>query len=250
MKKIILSMFAIASLVPQMVFAKGENVDDYNMVAGNVKYYKTVYDSQEMFPFSTRNNNSSHHTVEISKKEYDLASTNSTTYGAGATNTEYKRLTTNIYNNGNNYRYTATLDWKTMPATRSYDVIAIGHLSNVKYNSNLNFSQYYCTTDGNCRTLTTHYPKISSTGCGAAFKVPTGSLSVLSQTISFNVTKNTSGVISSQSSYGDYSHATSNVSSSQAQNYNIGTSGISFYNGVGGYYDNIMPAVATWNGSW
>lgn len=250
MKKIILSMLAVASLVPQMVLAKDENIDEYKMVAENIKYYKTIYINKDMNTFSQQNSNTSSQTIEISKKEYDLAGSNQTTYGSGATNTEYKRLTTNIYNNSNNYKYTAKLEWKTMPATRSYDVIAIGHLSNVKYNSALSFSQYYCTTDGNCRTITAHYPKTSSTGCGVAFKVPTGNLSTLSQTISFNVTKNTNGVISSQSAYGDYSHATSNVNSSQAQNYNIGTSGISFYNGVGSYYDNIMPAVATWNGSW
>ena len=74
--------------------------------------------------------------------------------GPGYTNTDYKSLTTTIYSNGSKYRYSATLNWKIFPSVRSYDVLAIGHLSNVKYSSNLNFSQYYCTTGGGCRTLT------------------------------------------------------------------------------------------------
>lgn len=248
MKKVFLGIMAFALLIPQMTLAKENSDFVYEKLAETVKYYKTIENINQQFSMQSLNTLSE--TVEISKEEYDSIKSENGINGSGSTETTYKKLTTTISSNGSKYRYSATLNWKTFPSTRSYDVIAIGNLSNVKYSSNLNFSQYYCTTSGACRTLTSYYSKISSSGAGAAFKLPTGNLSVLTQSISFDVEKNTSASIISQSAYGDYSHATSEVTSSQAQNYNIGTSGIVFTNGVGNYYDDIMPAIATWSGSW
>lgn len=251
MKKIILGILAVTLFSPQLISAKEFDVEKFEKVAEEVKYYKTVSKNSVSFYENTINDNNISETVEISKEEFDSVKPGENMInGPGYTNTDYKSLTTTIYSNGSKYRYSATMNWKIFPSVRSYDVLAIGHLSNVKYSSNLNFSQYYCTTGGGCRTLTSYYSKITSTGCGAAFKVPTGSLTKLSQTLTFDVIKNTNATVTSQSAYGDYSHATSSVTSDKAQSYNIGTSGISFYNGVGSSYDNIVPAVATWTGSW
>lgn len=251
MKKSLLFYFIIAFtlFVPKLVFAKADN-NNFIKVSENTKYYKTIINNDANIN-NTNYNNSTTETIEITEEEYNSVNTNNNLItGNGVTNTDYKKLTTEIYSNGSYYRYKATLNWKTMPSTRSYDVIGIGFLSNVAYLGYMNFSQYYCTTAGECRTITSYYSKTSSTGCGASFKLPEGSLNVLTQTFSFNVTKNTSSTINYQAAYGDYSHAISSVTSTQAQNYSIGTSGITFSSGVGSYYDNIMPAVATWSGSW
>lgn len=242
-KIIIMGVLAL-TLFPKNTWALEEkDKEDYKIVAQTEKYYKTTTDLYNL----TREYNNT--TSEISKEEYDSYK-EPVTRGNGTSETTYKKLTTSILSNGSRYRYQATLTWKNFPAVRSYDVIGIGHYSNVKYDSNLNFYQTYCLSGGGCRTLTTYYPKTTSTGVGAVFKVPTGTLSSLNQTIYFDVTKNVNATINSQAAYGDYSHATETVNENQAQNYSIGTSGIIFSNGIGNYYDNIAPAMATWNGTW
>lgn len=244
MKKKAFYLLFMVVLLPTIVFAKEDN----NMVleSQTVKYYKTIYNIKS----TNLTTHSSYYTVEIGKEEYLSAKSNSEIMGNGVITTVYKKLTTSIYNSGNYYQYKAELEWLNMPSARSYDVIAIGHLSNVKYSHGINFSQYYCVNGGGCITTGSYYSKISNTGCGATFKLPDGNLSVLKQTFYYYVAKNTTATITNQAAYGDYSHATSNVTSSQGQNYTIGTSGIVFDGTTGNNYDSINPAVATWSGSW
>ena len=187
-KKILFFVLAITMFIPQLTLAK-ESEEKYEKVSEETKYYKTIiYNNMNANLNSINSNNEYTQTIEISKEEYDaVTEENSIINGNGITNTDYKKLTTEIFSNGSYYRYKATLNWKTMPSTRSYDVIAIGNLSNVIYSGGTNFSQYYCTTSGECKTLTSYYSKTSSTGCGAAFKLPEGSINVLSQSFSFNV---------------------------------------------------------------
>lgn len=47
--------------------------------------------------------------------------------GSGYTETNYKKMTTTILKNGTKYKYQVLLNWKLLPATRSYDIIGIGH---------------------------------------------------------------------------------------------------------------------------
>ncbi len=250
MKRKILLLLGLI-LIPNMTFAKSIEENSLQKLTETTKYYKTVTKNDGISNISSNGNNNSTQTYEISKDEYDKADliTNGLN-GSGTTETTYKKLTTTIFSNNSKYRYMTELVWKTMPSVRSYDVIAIGHLSNVTYYSSRYFSQYYCKTDGECRTLTTYYPQNYSTGIGATFKVPDGNLSTLKQTLYFDVSKNTAGTINYQAAYGDYAHSTQTVSLSQAQNYSVTTSGIVFNNSVVNYFDNISPAVATWNGSW
>ena len=245
MKKIAFYLLLMVVLLPATVFAKEDN--DMVLESQIVKYYKTTY-NDNLSTNSVRDSN--YYTEEVSEEEYLSAKDNNGIKGNGVVTTVYKKLTTSIYNSGNYYQYKAVLEWLNIPSVRSYDVIAIGHLSNVKYSHGINFSQYYCVNGGGCTTTGSYYSKTSNTGCGATFKLPEGNLSVLKQTFYYYVAKNTTATITYQAAYGDYSHATSNVTSSQGQNYTIGTSGIVFNGTTGNYYDNISPAVATWSGSW
>lgn len=249
MKKLISSMLLLAIMSPIGVFAE-ESLDNFEVISQAEKYYKTTITNENVRNYSLGAVESS--TTEITEEEYNLGNTsdNISTRGAGTVETTYKKLTTSILSNGGTYRYKTVLTWKNFPSSRSYDVIAIGHNSNVQYNSGLMFSQTYCLSNGGCRTTSAHYPQTFSTGVGTSFAVPTGSLTSLTQTLYYDVRKNTSATIVAQSAYGDYSHATSGVSLAQSKSYSVGTSGITFKNGVGNYYDNINTATATWTGSW
>lgn len=247
MKKKAFYLLIMILLLPSIVFAK-ESQNDYALESQIIKYYKTTYN---IISENSLNNTPNYLTEEISEAEYNEAANKiQNNRDIGIVTTAYKRLTTSIYNSGSYYQYKAELEWLNIPSSRSYDVIGIGHLASVKYSHGMNFSQYYCINGGGCTTTGAYYSKQSSSGCGATFHLPDGNLSVLKQTFSYYVTKNTSSTINYQAAYGDYSHATSSVSSTQGQNYTISTSGIVFNGTTGNYYDNIPTAVATWSGSW
>lgn len=245
--KILLLVLAAFIVMPCTAYAKEDISNDFEIVSQTEKYYKTVTNSNAL---QLNSNELKTKSYEVTKEEYESSNNQIQPRGSASTETTYKKLTTTILSNGSVYRYKAVLNWKQIPAVRSYDSIGIGHYASVKYNANLNFSQTYCLTNGTCKTLTTYYPQYFSSGTSATFKVPEGSLSSLSQTIFFDVTKNVNATITSQAAYGDYSHATQTVTVAQAKSFSMGTSGILFNNGIGNYYDDIMPAVATWSGSW
>lgn len=245
--KILLLILATLLVIPFTTYAKESKTNDFEIVSQTEKYYKTITNS-EMFKFDS--NDQTTKSYEVTKEEYEASNDQRQTRGTATTETTYKKLTTTILSNGSVYRYKAVLNWKQFPVVRSYDSIGIGYYASVKYNANLNFNQTYCLTNGTCKTLTTYYPQYFSSGTSATFKIPEGSLSSLSQTIFFDVTKNVDATITSQAAYGDYSHATKTVTVAQAKSFSVGTSGIQFNNGIGNYYDDIMPAIATWSGSW
>lgn len=246
--KVLFIMLMAMVLMPFTVYAKENTSDeDFEVISQTEKYYKTVTNNNiQLLNVSNKVAES----YEVTKEEYEASEKSMQTRGAATTETTYKKLTTTILSNGSLYRYKTVLTWKQMPSVRSYDVIGIGHYSSVKYNSSSYFEQTYCLTNGTCRTLTAHYPQYFSTGVSATFKVPEGNFSSLSQTFFYDVTKNVNATIISQAAYGDYSHAVRTVTVSQGKSLTVGTSGIQFTNGVGNYYDDIQPAVATWSGSW
>lgn len=249
LKKTLFALMIALTIIPMPTLAKeSENLEKFEVVAETTKYYKTVINNNLKENMLLNVNSSI--TTEVTKEEYELSTSENLTRGNGTSETNYKKLVTSILSNGNLYRYKATLTWKQFPVVRSYDSIAIGHYSNVKYNSNFNFTQTYCLTSGTCKTLTTYYPQYFTSGASATFKVPEGNLSSLSQTIFFDVTKNTNATINTQKAYGDYSHATETVSVNQAKNFIAGTAGIQFNDNTSLYYDDIAPATATWSGAW
>lgn len=251
MKSIMVAgILILGVLISPITVLAEENKSGFKVVSQEEKYYKTI-SKQSNSRISEESINSETVTVEISKKEYEEAQpkTSTSTRSSTTIETTYKRLTTSILNNGSKYRYQATLTWKNFPSTRSYDILAIGHNNNLNH-TNISFSQSYCMANSGCTTSTTRNTNTSSTGVGVTFTLPKGNLTSLSQTLYYDVTKKTNLTIISQSAYGDYSHATKSVSLSQAQQYSVGTSGIILNGGISGYFDEISPAVATWQGNW
>lgn len=249
--RLIIAILLTIIIAPMSASAKEKLInDEFELLAETTKYYKTITERNitqlDLLQFPTTRS------IEITEEEYDAAQIDNImqTFGSSTIETSYKKLVTSILSNGSMYRYKTTLTWKTMPKVRSYDSIAIGHYSSVRYNANFNFTQTYCLTSGTCKTLTTYYPQYFTAGASATFKVPEGNLSSLSQTLFYDVTKNVNATIISQKAYGDYSHATDTVTVAQAQNFTVGTSGIQFNDNTSNYYDEIDPAVATWSGTW
>lgn len=240
MKKIIILFIVV--LLPLSV--KAEKIDK-DIVAYEVKYYKTiVQDNMSLMSL----NQTKTLTVEISEDEYNSA--NKEFSPLTMIETEYKKMETTISTSGSQYTYKVKLTWKNMPKVRSYDIIGIGFLPSVTIDGNVSFSQTYCISSTNCSSSTKSTIKTSSTGATAVFNLPTGTYISMSQTLLFKVKKNTTSTIISQVAAGDYSHATSSITSTNASKHTIDSNGIALNANINSYYDAINTAKATWSGRW
>lgn len=128
--------------------------------------------------------------------------------------TDYKILRFIKY--GNNV--TLYLNWKKIPATRSYDVMAVRlenstlrevvscqqtyKLNNQVYNSNVSF-------------------KILTNGFGASFKLPEGNITELEEYIEFKYNGTGNGTI-----YGTYQHAQKSLTLAESRSYTISSIGL------------------------
>lgn len=249
MRKLICVISMMISLVysANVMALDSEYPQNDILLTSTEKYYKTVINkSQGISTLSIANNAT---TYEITKEEYD--SVDIISYSINApTETNYKKMTSSIYADGNYYRYQVDLEWKKYPSTRSYDIIAVAFPTNVKAKGNPSFTQEYCTSSG-CTTSNNYYSIYSSTnGVGVLFKLPTGTLTRLKQSMSTRVAKASSGTITKQEVYGDYAHATKNVSASNAEKYTVNTSGIVLNDEIKNSYDEINTSNTTWTGKW
>lgn len=256
MKSKIFGLIAMLCIVwmPNEVFASSS---EYELVSESTKYYKTVTYYRNDISLSNIMLNANYipysETIEITEDEYLNADEDNYIIYANPVSVEttYKKMTSSILSNGSYYRYKNVLVWKNMPATRSYDIIAIGFFQSVKLHGSSYFLQEYCYTSGTCSSTTSNSPQVFSSGAGTTFKLPTGTLSSLSQTFYFDVEKNTTSTIASQYAYSDYAHATSTISLANAKKYTVSQSlGIVLDSSVESYYDTISTANASWSGSW
>ena len=192
---------------------------------------------------------------EITEQEYNEVDKESgyvvpLGYSDGYVETNYKRMTSSIRSNGSYYRYKVILDWKTIPSTRSYDIIGIGFPSSVKKYGDLYFVQNYCYSTGTCTSSTSHSEYSGNNGVGVSFQLPSGTLSSLKQTLYVDMTKNNNlNTITTQYAYGDYAHAVEIVSNVNSK-YTVSTSGIVLNSSIIDSYDSISTARATWSGTW
>lgn len=246
MKKITFA-FLVLTLLFLPIFINADENELLELISQTTKYYKTVIYPNYSLNLSTSNENIISQTIEISKEEYD----NSDLHVTDTTiETTYKKLSSSIFKKDNYYRYKAVLTWKTMPSVKSYDIIAIGFYQSVKIkNNNLYFTQDYCLSSGKCSSTSSNYPQVFAGGAGTSFKLQSGSLSSLSQTLYFDIEKNTTGTITSQLVSADYAHATGSISLANSKKFTVNSNGITL-NGVSSYYDNMNAAKTYWSGSW
>lgn len=233
--------------------------DIYNSnkdIVANGKTTKTTYVADTYYYVGNKVYTTSR---EVSEEEYNEIlplcekSVGVRGVSSGYTETTGKRMDNTIIELSNNLRYKVTLRWKTMPVTRSYDIIGIGLDQDKVYASgNRTFSQTYCVTAMTCSSSSVADINNQQTGVGASFKLPSGSYVFMSSYLYYDVSKrNGVGTLTNTASYGDYAHATTNVSQGQARdNYAIGYGGIGLYSNISSYYDHFNYATAYWSGNW
>ena len=186
------------------------------------------------------------YSTEITEEEYENQPINA----RGTVETEYKLMVTTISQNGNKFRYKVNLGWKDMPSKRNYDIIGVGFDDDVYIDSAVNFFTHWCNSYGTCNTDTSYaHKKKTSTGGAVTFDFPDSAVS-LSASLYYDVSKNTSDTITYLRMYGDYAHATSNVSSSNVGDYYITHNGLELWSSIVSKYDDIPCAISAWSGSW
>ncbi len=240
-KNYLLIISTIFIFIPNLVFADTNE----KIISEEIKYFRTTtnYSNNDIFLLNSVLSNS--YTEEISEEEYLNSDYSLKTSVSGSVENTYKKLVTSIIQNGSKYKYKVQLIWKSLPSKRSYDIIGIGHYSNVKVSGKPTFQLVYGSNSTSNATI-----KKTSTGTTATFKLPTGSFNNLTATLYFDVEKNTNSNILTQKAFGDYSHATSTISESNANKHTINTSGIKLDTSIINNYDEINTAVATWTGNW
>ena len=207
------------------------------LVSKNQKYYKTIYTDL----------NGSSYTTEITKAEYD---NQSMIDPRGTVNTTYKNIISTMSKLTSTFRYKVSVAWNRIPSTRSYDIIGVGFGDDVSIATPVYFTYHYCYSDGSCTNSTLNYGmKSLSTGGTAVYKIPSGDIRSLSSALYYDVEKDTTGTITSLEMCGDYSHATSTVTSTQYSGHSINITGI-LLGGYAGYYDATPCAMSSWAGSW
>lgn len=248
---IILFITCIATVNAEAITNEDEVVNE--VVAETTKYYKTVtiLNNSEIMTVAGMGELSSF-TTEITKEEYENADSDGISPQASVT-TNYKKLTSTISKfSSYYYEYSASLTWRNIPKTRSYDIIGVGYYASVKLAGGIEYNQSYCNVDGNCYSENAgYYNYRGSNGYGAMFHLPSGSLTSLSQSISILVEKtNPDSTIIEQLCAADYSHAQKTVAYSVAKNFAVDPGGIKLLGDNYSYYDSIDTADAVWRGTW
>lgn len=111
-------------------------------------------------------------------------------------------------------------EWKSVPNTKTYDVIGVRFDNGVSLKGNITFKELYNDSSGNIVATTTNYLKQFSNGFGSSFKLGSGT----NYQISVSFEYKGSGTI-----YGSYQHAKKSTTLAQSQKYTISSSG---YGGV------------------
>lgn len=222
------------------------------LVAETTNYYQTIhyYDrDHELISSEDR---------MVTEEEYEnadsLSMTEASTFGltTGYLETLTKKMTTTITAVENNhYRYKNTLVWKTLPTTRSYDVIGIGMENDkVYYIGNRTFNQTICSYGTGCKNSSAlSFVTNQETGIGVSFKLISGAFYDMSTYLYFDVNKKVDTVTKLYAS-GDYAHANQEIQAYEADIYNINNLGFRFADGVADKFDRMDTADAVWTGTW
>jgi hypothetical protein len=217
-----------------------ENKDlDATLVATGHKYFKITY---PMYGAS--------YVTEVTELEYIQQTSGGIVAPLGEIITTYIHEVSTISQNGAKYRYKDSVSWYSIPQEKYYDVTGIGFDTAVSINSSVYFNYVYAYSSGQYTTSTLYYDKKSTASGGSVvYKIP-GNIVALSSNIYFDVIKNTTNTLTELEFCGDYAHALSSVTSSQAANHAIGPLGIGFDASVYNYYNQIPCADAVAYVNW
>ena len=221
-----------------------------SVVSTNDKYYRVItkYDNDNNI-ISTISEEISEYAYNNNNLIFDSISPLSID---GYSETNYKKMRSQIISLTYGYRYKMSVEWKNIPSTRSYDIIGIGIDTNVYISSDITFQQNYCYNSGSCSSSNVSVIKNSTTGGAALFKLPTSSsITSMDSYLYFMVDKTSSSTtLNTMYAYGDYSHAVENTSSSNSNKYSINKGGLNLYSSIIESYDEVPITKATWTGTW
>ena len=211
----------------------------------NEKYYKTTHIEKNGITQST--------TEEVTELEYLYGNDNTMITATGTIYTEYKKLITSLSKTSDDtVTGKVTLEWRKMPKKRSYDIIGIGYASNtVRRSLSPYFQLDYTTSSNNSYTsMTYNWHETANYGDTAVSQLPSGSLNALSSYILVKLKKKVpNSTVNQITVYGDYAHATSNISLTNALKHDMYFTGISLQNSIVGYYDTTPECGVTWYGT-
>ena len=221
-----------------------------------INYYRTTTTMRNGFEYyTTQLISEEQYKEELQLQlEHPTGLDRSGNYYNGVSANSYKYIITRISSVGDDYkRYKVDADWDIMPNKRSFDVMGIG-LENdkVAMSTSIIFRQDWTYTGGSTGYDASCYPKETSYGALVAFQLPSGSLTSLQSYAYYNVMKKPNvGLITSLYATGDYAHATATSDSGVRYYMDIYDSvGIEIDSPYATYYDEIVPAIATFLGEW
>lgn len=233
MKKI---MFVLLLMV--LLLSYNVKADEYFYTNTNgVNFTKEEYDFITDFYFEGYQNDMTQSELNIIR-EFVGAEINTVEYddiiyapqGTVTLETTYKQFALTSACSGNKCIMNSTLDWKLLPATRSYDVMGMYYTGG--FTSGSIQTKVY-----NGSTLLNTYlsPKIFVNGFGQSFKLPTGSNLDLGIIQTYTVTKGSTIRAS-------YQHAQASVTLNQSKSYTLSTGGLGgvFNHNYGSYYDGMQ----------
>ena len=177
--------------------------------------------------------------TELSELEFLQQTSNQANAPLGQLTTLYIQEISTISQNGAKYRYKDSVNWFSAPSEHYFDVMGIGFINSVKIDSSVYFNYVYETPTTGYTTSTLYYDKKSTASGGSTvYKIP-NNIVMLSSNIYFDVIKNTTDTLTYLEFCGDYAHALSSVTASQAADHGIGSLGIDHGVSVYNYYNHI-----------
>jgi len=257
---VVISLFIIPIIVNGQ--AKSLDFDENNavLISSTTKYIKTI-DEYENYERDSYGNIIGGRAIrsesyELTPEEWNNSDFENTEYVTRAHTivvANYRIMTTSLnYSNGK-YRYKNQISWTTMPSVRAIDIIGIGRYNNVSVSGTPTFVMDYVTATGAHLTGYVHFNQNFTHGSSATFPLPLENLQSLSITYYYDVQKASSGTITSQGAFGDYSHGTdSTLTISQAAyNHEVYQSfGNVLNDTIYSKFDAVAVAEVYWNGTW
>lgn len=163
---------------------------------------------------------------EVKSDEKNTDSSEQTRAGSASYETSYKRLSASIIQVGSQFNFSSTLDWKKVPAKRSYDVFAF--LSQNLSKTGFSGTQTYFTSAGSTNiyynTSSAGYKSFSN-GAGVSMNLKDGTnITDYILGITSNMNKTTSNATGRV--YVSYQHAKVNLTRAQSKSYSLSLSGL------------------------
>lgn len=237
----------VISLFMMMAFALAKNV---NALATREEMLK--YIPEDILDSLTKEQYAKYQTLDFSRAQVvtktftDHHFPEEIAPQSGTVNTNYKTLSLMVVPFGSkNIDYYVSLDlqWKYIPAVRSYDVIALRFDNMVMNGPSIIGVQSYALSNGDKDAVNYSYlgknMNYENDGFGISMNVVNDKLNDLHMYISLD----TAIASSTATVYGAYEHAVDNVSLAQSKNYTISAVGmgrvINFVDSVWQHYDDM-----------